>query len=71
MIWTQIGLLKNEPTNYTSHMSIMAMPNLMMVHYFWLKKMPVELRKVAQKGYTVQKISIFSANLPPEDSATG
>lgn len=33
--------------------------------------MPVELRKVAQKGYTVQKISIFSANLPPEDSATG
>ena len=33
--------------------------------------MPVELRKVAQKGYTVLKISIFSANLHPEDSATG
>ena len=46
-------------TRVTSpHRSVMTIPNVVMIYQPWVKKMPAELRKVAQKGDFVVKIGI-------------
>ena len=41
-----------------------------MIHQPWLKKMPVESSELPQKEVFVVKLSIFKANLLPEDETT-
>ena len=59
----------NSPVT-SLHVPFMTIPNKMIIYQPWLKKMPSELGKAAQKDFIV-KICISKANLSFEDDVIG